>query len=121
MLNPIYVDHVQNELNNVRLKGTVAIVGGKEWVAPPVCGRAGGLARGNQGRPPVTQVVDYKGPLPPLPPLHSPLHTPRPTMTTRVQTAIDVKKAIDGAHVLTKIGFDASVLEHGYYAIKETI
>lgn len=37
-------------------------------------------------------------------------------MIFRVQTAINVKKAI-----LTKIGFDASVLEHGYRAIQDTI
>jgi len=42
-------------------------------------------------------------------------------MTTRVQTAIDVKKAIDGASELTKIGFDASVLEDGYKDIKRTM
>ena len=43
-------------------------------------------------------------------------------MTTRVQTALDVKRAIDCAEdELTEIGFDASVLEDGYREIKETI
>jgi hypothetical protein len=43
-------------------------------------------------------------------------------MIPRVQNAIDVKKAIEGAdRKLTKIGFDASVLEDGYHEIKSTI
>jgi len=42
-------------------------------------------------------------------------------MTSRVQNAIDVKQAIDGASELTEIGFDASVLEDAYVDIKDTI
>jgi len=43
-------------------------------------------------------------------------------MTTRVQTALDVKRAIDCAEdELTEIGFDASVLKDGYREIKETV
>jgi len=43
-------------------------------------------------------------------------------MIPRVQTALDLKKAIDRApHQLTEIGFDASVLEAGYHEINQTI
>jgi hypothetical protein len=43
-------------------------------------------------------------------------------MIPRVQTALDVKKAIDDASSqLSEIGFDASVLEDGYDKIKYTI
>ena len=43
-------------------------------------------------------------------------------MIPRVQTALDLKKAIDKApHQLTEIGFDASVLEAGYHEINQTI
>jgi len=43
-------------------------------------------------------------------------------MISRVHTALDVKKAIDGAsRNLTKIGFDASVLEYGYSDIEDTL
>ena len=43
-------------------------------------------------------------------------------MITRVQTALDVKTAIQRAPgKLRQIGFDASVLEHGYNEIQRTI
>jgi len=43
-------------------------------------------------------------------------------MIPRVHNALDVKQAIDCAsRELTEIGFDASVLEAGYYEIKGTI
>jgi len=68
---------------------------------------------------------DYKGPHPyrrlTLTLATSKVHLPTDPMTTRVQTAIDVKKAIKGASELTKIGFDASVLEDAYLEIKDTI
>lgn len=42
-------------------------------------------------------------------------------MIPRVQSAIDVKRAISSASSeLTEIGFDASVLEEGYKAIQTT-
>ena len=43
-------------------------------------------------------------------------------MLPRVQTAVDVQKAIDRASVeLDEIGFDASVLKAGYYEIQGTL
>ena len=42
-------------------------------------------------------------------------------MLSRVQTAVDVQKAIDRASSLDKIGFDASVLKDGYNAIQGTL
>ena len=42
-------------------------------------------------------------------------------MLSRVQTAVDVQKAIDLARSLDEIGFDASVLKDGYDEIQHTL
>ena len=42
-------------------------------------------------------------------------------MLPRVQTAVDVQKAINRARSLDEIGFDASVLKAGYDVIQGTL